>query len=112
MKKWECIVCGLIYDEEEGWPDDGHPNVMGRPSYPIGESAKLVTHEHREKLGKRGKRDLPETPGGEMSIGWWVGQARRPRRRPASIYGSRGRGGGGLPYIYIYNILLVRNILF
>ena len=22
-KKWECIVCGLIYDEEEGWPDDG-----------------------------------------------------------------------------------------
>ena len=23
MKKWECIVCGLIYDEEEGWPDDG-----------------------------------------------------------------------------------------
>ena len=23
MKKWECIVCGLIYDEEEGWPEDG-----------------------------------------------------------------------------------------
>ncbi|QIB65571.1 FAD-dependent oxidoreductase [Kineobactrum salinum] len=23
MKKWECIVCGLIYDEKEGWPDDG-----------------------------------------------------------------------------------------
>ena len=23
LKKWECIVCGLIYDEEEGWPDDG-----------------------------------------------------------------------------------------
>lgn len=22
MKKWECIVCGLIYDELEGWPDD------------------------------------------------------------------------------------------
>ena len=22
-KKWECIVCGLIYDEAEGWPDDG-----------------------------------------------------------------------------------------
>ena len=21
-KKWECIVCGLIYDEAEGWPDD------------------------------------------------------------------------------------------
>jgi rubredoxin len=23
MKKWQCIVCGLIYDEAEGWPDDG-----------------------------------------------------------------------------------------
>ena len=23
FKKWECIVCGLIYDEELGWPDDG-----------------------------------------------------------------------------------------
>ena len=21
-KKWECIVCGLIYDEAEGWPED------------------------------------------------------------------------------------------
>ena len=23
MRKWECIVCGLIYDEALGWPDDG-----------------------------------------------------------------------------------------
>jgi rubredoxin len=23
MKKWQCIVCGFIYDEAEGWPDDG-----------------------------------------------------------------------------------------
>ena len=23
FKKWECIVCGLIYDEEHGWTDDG-----------------------------------------------------------------------------------------
>ena len=23
MKKWQCIVCGLIYDEEEGLPDEG-----------------------------------------------------------------------------------------
>ncbi|MEO1080794.1 MAG: FAD-dependent oxidoreductase [Pseudomonadota bacterium] len=23
MCKWECIVCGLIYDEAKGWPDDG-----------------------------------------------------------------------------------------
>ena len=23
MARWECIVCGLIYDEKDGWPDDG-----------------------------------------------------------------------------------------
>ena len=23
MKKWECIVCGWIYDESKGWPEDG-----------------------------------------------------------------------------------------
>lgn len=25
FRKYECIVCGLIYDEAEGWPDDGIP---------------------------------------------------------------------------------------
>jgi rubredoxin len=23
MKKWQCIVCGWIYDEAEGAPDEG-----------------------------------------------------------------------------------------
>ncbi len=23
MKKYQCIVCGWIYDEAEGWPLDG-----------------------------------------------------------------------------------------
>ncbi len=23
MKKWECIVCGFIYDEELGMPEEG-----------------------------------------------------------------------------------------
>lgn len=23
MKKWECVVCGLIYDEVEGDPENG-----------------------------------------------------------------------------------------
>jgi rubredoxin-NAD+ reductase len=22
-RKWECVVCGLIYDEAVGWPADG-----------------------------------------------------------------------------------------
>jgi rubredoxin len=23
FRKWECVVCGLIYDEAAGWPDAG-----------------------------------------------------------------------------------------
>lgn len=23
MARWECLVCGLIYDEAKGWPEDG-----------------------------------------------------------------------------------------
>ena len=23
MKTWICVVCGLIYEEEKGWPEDG-----------------------------------------------------------------------------------------
>jgi len=23
MSRWECIVCGWVYDEAKGWPDDG-----------------------------------------------------------------------------------------
>lgn len=25
MKKYMCLVCGWIYDEEKGWPEDGIP---------------------------------------------------------------------------------------
>ena len=25
LKKWECVICGFIYDEAEGLPDDGIP---------------------------------------------------------------------------------------
>ncbi|MBK1703093.1 rubredoxin [Halochromatium glycolicum] len=23
MKRYMCVICGLIYDEAEGWPEDG-----------------------------------------------------------------------------------------
>ncbi len=23
FKKYECVICGFVYDEEAGWPDDG-----------------------------------------------------------------------------------------
>ena len=23
MRKWQCMTCGFIYDEAEGWLDDG-----------------------------------------------------------------------------------------
>ena len=36
-KKWECIVCGLIYDESEGWPEDGiEPGTNGKMFLKIG----------------------------------------------------------------------------
>ena len=22
-KKWMCLICGFVYDEAEGWPDEG-----------------------------------------------------------------------------------------
>ncbi|MCA3185788.1 MAG: rubredoxin [Cupriavidus sp.] len=22
-KTWVCLICGWVYDEEQGWPDDG-----------------------------------------------------------------------------------------
>ena len=25
MKTYQCIVCGFIYDESQGWPQDGIP---------------------------------------------------------------------------------------
>ncbi len=25
FKRWECVICGFIYDEAEGLPDDGIP---------------------------------------------------------------------------------------
>lgn len=25
MKKWECVICGFVYDEAEGLPEDGIP---------------------------------------------------------------------------------------
>lgn len=23
MKMWQCLVCGLVYEEAKGWPEDG-----------------------------------------------------------------------------------------
>ena len=25
FRKYECVICGFIYDEAEGLPDDGYP---------------------------------------------------------------------------------------
>ena len=32
MKKWECIVCGWVYDEEQGDPDSGIAPGTGKRS--------------------------------------------------------------------------------
>ena len=25
MKTYQCVICGFIYDESKGWPDEGIP---------------------------------------------------------------------------------------
>ncbi len=25
FKSWLCVLCGLVYHEKDGWPDDGIP---------------------------------------------------------------------------------------
>ncbi len=36
FKRYMCLVCGLIYDEETGWPQDGIPAGTRWQDVPIG----------------------------------------------------------------------------
>jgi rubredoxin len=36
FKMWRCLACGLIYDEAEGWPDDGIPPKTRWADIPAG----------------------------------------------------------------------------
>jgi rubredoxin len=35
MKTYMCVICGLIYDESKGWPDDGIPPGTPWESVPL-----------------------------------------------------------------------------
>ncbi|MES2205371.1 MAG: rubredoxin [Pseudomonadota bacterium] len=35
MKKYMCLICGVIYDEAEGWPQDGIPPQTKWENVPI-----------------------------------------------------------------------------
>ena len=35
-RTWMCLVCGLIYEEANGWPDDGIPPGTMWEDVPIG----------------------------------------------------------------------------
>ena len=35
FRKWECIVCGWIYDEELGSPEDGIPPMTKWEDIPV-----------------------------------------------------------------------------
>ncbi|MCA2999333.1 MAG: rubredoxin [Rhodocyclaceae bacterium] len=35
-KAWMCLVCGLIYNEAEGWPDDGIAPGTAWEDVPVG----------------------------------------------------------------------------
>lgn len=36
MKTWQCIVCGFIYDESKGLPEDGIPAGTAWADVPAG----------------------------------------------------------------------------
>lgn len=36
MRRWECLVCGMIYEEAEGLPDDGIPSGTRWEDIPAG----------------------------------------------------------------------------
>lgn len=36
FKKYMCLLCGFIYDEEKGWPDEGIPPETRWEDVPIG----------------------------------------------------------------------------
>ena len=43
-KKYECVICGFIYDEAEGLPDDGiPPGTLGKTFPKIG-SARIAVY--------------------------------------------------------------------
>ena len=49
-KKYMCVICGFIYDEAEGWPEDGiEAGTFGKKSLKIG-FARIVAH--RKKILK------------------------------------------------------------
>jgi len=43
MKVWICVVCGLIYEEEKGWPEDGIPPERAGKMFPQIGNARNVT---------------------------------------------------------------------
>ena len=67
MKKWQCVVCGLIYDESLGWPDDDiapapsiaavrspHGDVLLPPERGLSRAAGPGFHLHEYAINKHG----------------------------------------------------------
>ena len=36
LKTWRCLACGYVYDEAEGWPEDGIPPGTRLKDIPAG----------------------------------------------------------------------------
>jgi rubredoxin-NAD+ reductase len=92
MKKWLCIICGLIYDEAKGWPQDGIapgtrwedvPDDWLCPDCKVGKSD-FEMIEIREPVTAAASAPLPQRP-----------VAKALPRQPIVIIGS-GHAGYGL----------------
>jgi rubredoxin-NAD+ reductase len=79
MSKWECIVCGLVYDEKEGWPDDGIapgtrwedvPEDWLCPDCGVGkEDFELIEQETVGDAPSPGGGDAPDASGAVVILG-------------------------------------------
>ena len=54
MNKWQCVVCGFIYDEAQGWPEEEQQRVA---SLVAGENARRLYRLDRAPTTTFGRPD-------------------------------------------------------
>ncbi len=89
MARWECIVCGWIYDEEKGWPDDGI--APGTPWDQVPDDFLCP------ECGAQKQDFVPLDSSAATEAAQQKGPVAQPRPRPLVVIGNRGIGCRRLP---------------